>query len=912
MSVVLPIQPDDRFRILTASAGQTVLAIGFPWQDDNDIDLLKADVDGDWIPLSRPADFNLSGVGNPSGGSATLVAPAAAGDKFLVLGSAVLARLSAVTRDGKFSSKIIDDELDRNRLIQQEHGRDIKRALKAEYGETGLTVAALSEGAILMRSGNRIVDGPDGQAIADAADNAAAAAASATQANQSAVAALAAANAGFVFDTRAAAAAANIPAPLDFVRTSGFHTAGDLGAATYRRVLVEPSHAGKFQSADGAWWEIAEPILNVVMFGADATGSLTSSVAIQSLHDTVADGDVVVIPDGVYNITAGVVGSKRLVWMVYGRLLQTTFNWPDALTGTIIEMGRRSFANGVTEAVVSRSTSFGEGLDTGGDSIDYYAEDFEDDIKAFPGRVHGRAVYMRTKAGFTGIRQAFGTQYHHEEPSGNAPGEGAHYTAFQSGAFVYTHDNGTDPSSDVTSQGSFFGGSSFAEAKSGATALKNLTSWEFNTVSLAGSSVWYRSGIQIAGGGQVRGSVHDYGIAVSMLDYPGGLTWRAGIHFGDENGIMPLGADSAVMKMDLNTILTGFDFGTTTVTDAIIKEVNNRMETSSLQLLAPNHSLLIGQRNAVNAPRQYFCSSGNTTPDVTLVASGGTVTTNQGTLALSAAEFATGCVVRPSTDNAHNLGGASFRWKDAYFVNAPTVTSDAKMKRDVADIDPALARRMMKALRPVTFVWKDDDVPAVTETRKVMRQKVNKIVEEKEVERVEFRDGKAVLMKAVENVQRDDPVFDELPVVDENGNPVMRTIRRKIGERPVVVRRRIKIGGKVEMVTEEILDGDGNPRMEAVWKEDLVQRVERRPVMEEVEEVIDIAPAYSKKNVRTHWGFIAQEVETALAQCGLTTNDFAGFVYDGESDTYGLRMEQFIAIMWAAMRDDLNAVGDGA
>ncbi len=187
MSVVLPINPDDRYRIITASAGQTVLAISFPWQDNNDVDLLKADADGYWVPLSTPADFSLAGAGNPSGGSATLTVAALAGDRFLALGSAVLDRLSSIVRDGKFSSKLIDDEFDRNRIIQQEQSRDLDRAVKVDFGESGLTIdTGLADGDTLMKSGERLVKGANALDIANAQANAAIATAAASAAAASA------------------------------------------------------------------------------------------------------------------------------------------------------------------------------------------------------------------------------------------------------------------------------------------------------------------------------------------------------------------------------------------------------------------------------------------------------------------------------------------------------------------------------------------------------------------------------------------------------------------------------------------------------------------------------------------------------------------------------------------------------
>lgn len=68
----------------------------------------------------------------------------------------------------------------------------------------------------------------------------------------------------------------NISANVEAVRTTGHTDAGDGGSALYTRVPVEPTHAGKFQSADGAWWELAlGQEIRVEMFGARGDLSYT-------------------------------------------------------------------------------------------------------------------------------------------------------------------------------------------------------------------------------------------------------------------------------------------------------------------------------------------------------------------------------------------------------------------------------------------------------------------------------------------------------------------------------------------------------------------------------------------------------------------------------------------------------------
>lgn len=50
------------------------------------------------------------------------------------------------------------------------------------------------------------------------------------------------------------------------------------------------------------------------------------------------------------------------------------------------------------------------------------------------------------------------------------------------------------------------------------------------------------------------------------------------------------------------------------------------------------------------------------------------------------------------------------------------------------------------------------------------------------------------------------------------------------------------------------------------------------------------------KSDRYHLGFIAQDVEAAILEAGLTTQDFAGYVYDIDRDKRSLRYSEFIAL----------------
>lgn len=54
---------------------------------------------------------------------------------------------------------------------------------------------------------------------------------------------------------------------------------------------------------------------------------------------------------------------------------------------------------------------------------------------------------------------------------------------------------------------------------------------------------------------------------------------------------------------------------------------------------------------------------------------------------------------------------------------------------------------------------------------------------------------------------------------------------------------------------------------------------------------------------RSHYGMIAQEVITTLSGLGIDTTDFAGVIYDEESDLYGLRYNEFMSPMIKAIQE---------
>lgn len=95
---------------------------------------------------------------------------------------------------------------------------------------------------------------------------------------------------GQPFNNKAGVEAATIPAAVLFVRTAGYHSAGDGGGALYKRSASEPAHDLKIEDAGGGWWEIAySGVIDVRQAGAvgDA-GTVDDAPAFQSALDYVA------------------------------------------------------------------------------------------------------------------------------------------------------------------------------------------------------------------------------------------------------------------------------------------------------------------------------------------------------------------------------------------------------------------------------------------------------------------------------------------------------------------------------------------------------------------------------------------------------------------------------------------------
>lgn len=88
-----------------------------------------------------------------------------------------------------------------------------------------------------------------------------------------------------------------IPVGINAIRVNGYYAAGDGGGALYVKVNDEPAHGGKFQTADGAWWEISETSVNPRQFGARGDGVADDSNAFVAAASAFKE---ITVPTGVY------------------------------------------------------------------------------------------------------------------------------------------------------------------------------------------------------------------------------------------------------------------------------------------------------------------------------------------------------------------------------------------------------------------------------------------------------------------------------------------------------------------------------------------------------------------------------------------------------------------------------------
>jgi hypothetical protein len=226
--------------------------------------------------------------------------------------------------------------------------------------------------------------------------------------------------------------------------------------------------------------------------------------------------------------------------------------------------------------------------------------------------------------------------------------------------------------------------------------------------------------------------------------------------------------------------------------------------------------------------------------------------------------------VDPALTESQDIGSVDLEWDNLFVQNAVTV-SDERTKNIIGEMDDEQIDNFLTALDAIWFSKKDIEV--VVTPAKAARTERRQVTDTVQEEKVSFEvvDGKAV--RKVETVETEKPVFELLPVVDEDGKPVMV---------------------EVSPATPAVLDRDGRVVKEA--KEAVPQQASYRvPVMEDVEIPAEEEVRKTITHGRPHSGFTAQQVKAAMTEAGI--EDWAGYAYDEETDKHFLRHNEFIGVL---------------
>ncbi len=313
----IPVYESTGETVATATTnGQTVFAFGFLLFRAEQMRVFhrRGSVETE---LTYPAQFSVSGFNQPNGGSITLIGVSILINDIVVMRrDTPIERLNDWQNEGDYKADLVNREQDTMFMIMQE--------LRRGESELSIDITGLKEA-------DRVLGAAISQEEKDRI------------AGDKAVASLIG-QAGpietQVFDSQLAASMAVVKPTIGSIRTGGYSSPGDKGDAIYKRVLIEPTHAAKFQSADGAWWEVAEKIVTPQMFGAVADGVTDDTDAILAWasyllnHVKEVNGQCA----GTFAIQGGIdlyLNSTRIDWAAI------------FVTTTVTEIGVRFFANWV-------------------------------------------------------------------------------------------------------------------------------------------------------------------------------------------------------------------------------------------------------------------------------------------------------------------------------------------------------------------------------------------------------------------------------------------------------------------------------------------------------------------------------------------------------------------------------------
>jgi hypothetical protein len=899
--------PDERFTTYTPVVPTTEFPALFPIFANDDLSVYLDGVER--FDFTVTASY-VEGVSN----NAKVIMNSSVTGSVVIAGERDPRRQNRFLNGGALPIKDMNLAFDVLEGEMQEARRDIERSVRSEIGQPGFVLDPdLVDGDVPMKQGDRFVPGPNLPNLASSLIAEATAQANRAQEEADRADAEADRAAGYVNDivsekevpitaTRNGMASILLPPGMISLEVRGFAAIGDAGGAKYRRVsfadltgypalsyvrsLDRFMPNGTIDVVNGGYWVIDEKEVTPQMFGAVANGVADDLPAFQASADfsVVIGTRSVDVPNGSYNLSGYVSADLQITWIIgqnvtftggnaqylNGRVIRPSRLITDMLWGRFDSACGRSVITGQSgdpQAAIL-GVSYGSGIATYVDrdsAADFIKAKAQPSLFTSTNATYAQGSVTTTNTGIPWSRLKVGmvidTLHTTKYSAFITSWDEASKTIYVEGwyAFGNTSDGQIPPSTAqfvVNPITKTWGQNVVIEVPSNAYGTKAVgREMGLNRSDSAGVSLYWGDDVVNLGSKDWAMAYLARGANGSFLQ---GLRVEgvsgAGVYVGDgsffANGVVPT---------------NGLD----------VRNGNTRpvyCAPGGVQSLIINNSgsMEIGSLGTAASVTLDFHSSGNPNDyDSRIIAQGGSTSAGQGSLSITGSVLGTP-LVRPTTDNVVSCGDSSHRWTQIYATTGTINTSDERQKRDIELLSSDLAERFLSLIDAKTFKWVDEALDEVVEEYEEEIHKTESVARTETVERVEIVGGKAILRTEVIDVTEDVPLYNTYEMVDENGNPVFTR------------------------------DQDGT----------LYQRTYKVPVIEKVVRRRVVTRAHEKENVRTHFGFIAQDFEKSLSELGITSSDFAGLIIDKETGKYGLRYEQVLTILWPVVKKLLHRVDE--
>ena len=238
------------------------------------------------------------------------------------------------------------------------------------------------------------------------------------------------------------------------------------------------------------------------------------------------------------------------------------------------------------------------------------------------------------------------------------------YVALSAHVTSGTADGGTE----AAVKGAYFGVEAMVYLAPGAINAHNCTAILAEPFIATGASARNREAIQITSKGTQRGMLKDSAISLSCGSAE--VTFKYGMYFNNENGQVPLGADSSALKIDAGAIIDAVIDASGVTATHILRTATTTLSDSAFAMRSPSPVVTLGTRGAANSPAITFFSGAADSGggDASITATGGNGSSGNGSLTINSGTVAFKGTPRPTVDNAVPSGNLSFRWRETYSV----------------------------------------------------------------------------------------------------------------------------------------------------------------------------------------------------------------------------------------------------